>query len=56
MAVIKLKMFFFTLLGFTENVYFKKTCTSEETMIFKEIQKIHLKCDFVDGSIVNGNR
>ena len=47
---------FKTLIGFTERHYPEGTHRSEKPIMITTIDKIHLKCDCVDGSIVNGNR
>ena len=45
-----------TVLGFTHTVYPPGTHTSEKPVMITTTDKIHLKCDCVDGSIVNGIR
>ena len=60
------KSFFNTLLGFTPCWDYKPTnavhadnpgvYTSEKNLIFSTIDKSHLKCDIIDGSVVNGIR
>ena len=42
------------LLGFTLTDYPSGTHTSEKPVMISIIDKVHLKCDCVDGSIVNG--
>ena len=42
------------LLGFTNEYYTKRTHKSEKPVMITTIDKVHLKCDCVDGSIVNG--
>ena len=37
-------------------MYNKGTHKSEKPVMITSIDKIHLKCDFEDGSIVNGDR
>ena len=44
------------LLGFTNEYYNKGTHTSETPVMMTTTDKVHLKCDCVDGSIVNGIR
>ena len=44
------------LLGFTLKDYQAATHTSEKPVMISIIDKVHLKCDCVDGSIVNGIR
>ena len=44
------------LLGFTNKDYQGGTHTSEKPVMISIIDKVHLKCDCVDGSIVNGIR
>ena len=44
------------LLGFTLKVYPPGTRTSEKPVMITTTDKVHLKCDCVDGSIVNGIR
>ena len=44
------------LLGFTNKDYQAGTHTSEKPVMITTTDKIHLKCDCVDGSIVNGIR
>ena len=43
-------------LGFTNTHYSEKTHKSESPVMKTSIDKGHLKCDCVDGSIANGNR
>ena len=43
-------------LGFTHTVYPPGTHTSEKPVMITSTYKVHLKCDCVDGSIVNGIR
>ena len=43
-------------LGFTHTVYPPGTHTSEKPVMITTTDKVHLKCDCVDGSIVNGIR
>ena len=45
-----------TLLGFTNKEYPTGTRTSEKPVMITSTDKVHLKCDCVDGSIVNGVR
>ena len=45
-----------TLLGFTNKGYSAGTHISEKPVIITTTDKVHLKCDCVDGSIVNGIR
>ena len=45
-----------TVLGFTHTVYPPATHTSEKPVMITTTDKVHLKCDCVDGSIVNGIR
>ena len=45
-----------TLLGFTNKDYPAGTHTSEKPVMITTTDKDHLKCDCVDGSIVNGIR
>ena len=45
-----------TVLGFTHTVYPPGTHTSEKPIMITTTDKVHLKCDCVDGSIVNGIR
>ena len=47
--------FFHTKLGFS-HIYTNGTYRSHKTIIFNTIDMIHLKCDCIDGSIVNGIR
>ena len=42
------------ILGFTNKDYQAGTHTSEKPVMITTTDKVHLKCDFVDGSIVNG--
>ena len=44
------------LLGFTDTNYIEGTHISEKPVIITTTDKVHLKCDCVDGSIVNGIR
>ena len=44
------------LLGFTKTRYSAGTHTSEKPVMITTTDKVHLKCDCVDGSIVNGIR
>ena len=44
------------LLGFTNTHYIQGTHISEKPVMITTTDKIHLKCDCVDGSIVNGIR
>ena len=43
-------------LGFTQRDYPSGTHTSEKPVMITTTDKVHLKCDCVDGSIVNGTR
>ena len=43
-------------LGFTQRDYPPGTHTSEKPVMITTTDKVHLKCDCVDGSIVNGVR
>ena len=43
-------------LGFTNKDYKAATHTSEKPFMITITDKVHLKCDCVDGSIVNGIR
>ena len=45
-----------TLLGFTNKEYAAGICRSEKPVMITTTDKVHLKCDCVDGSIVNGIR
>ena len=45
-----------TVLGFTHTVYPPGTHTSEKPVMITTTDKVHPKCDCVDGSIVNGIR
>ena len=45
---------FSKLLGFTKYFYLEGTHISEKPVMITTIDKVHLKCDCVDGSIVNG--
>ena len=45
-----------TLLGFTNKNYRKGTHTSEKPLMITTKDKFNLKCDCVDGSLVNGIR
>ena len=44
------------LLGFTNTHYIQGTHKSEKPVMITTTDKVHLKCDCVDGSIVNGIR
>ena len=44
------------LLGFTSKTYSEGTHMSEKPVMISSVDKVHLKCDCVDGSIVNGIR
>ena len=44
------------LLGFTDTNYIEGTHISEKPVMITTTDKVHLKCDCVDGSIVNGIR
>ena len=44
------------LLGFTKTRYLEGTHRSEKPVMVTTTDKVHLKCDCVDGSIVNGIR
>ena len=44
------------LLGFTEKNYSSGTHKSEKPVMITSVDKVHLKCDCIDGSIVNGRR
>ena len=44
------------LLGFTDTNYVEGTHISEKPVMITTTDKVHLKCDCVDGSIVNGIR
>ena len=44
------------LLGFTMEYYIQGTHISEKPVMITTTDKVHLKCDCVDGSIVNGIR
>ena len=44
------------LLGFTNTHYIEGTHISEKPVMITTTDKVHLKCDCVDGSIVNGIR
>ena len=44
------------LLGFTNEYYSPGTHKSEKPVMITTTDKVHLKCDCVDGSIVNGIR
>ena len=55
------KSFFHTLLGFTPYWDYKPTnssgvCTSGKFLNLSTTNKIHLKCDVIDGSVLNGAR
>ena len=43
-------------LGFTQRDYPSRTHTSEKPVMITTTDKVHLKCDCVEGSIVNGIR
>ena len=43
-------------LGLTNKDYQAGTCTSEKPVMITTTDKVHLKCDCVDGSVVNGIR
>ena len=43
-------------LGFTSKTYSEGTHKSENSVMISSVDKVHLKCDCVDGSIVNGIR
>ena len=43
-------------LGFTNKDYQAGTHTSEKPVVVTTTDKVHLKCDCVDGSSVNGKR
>ena len=45
-----------TLLGFTNKSYSSGTLKLEKPVMITTTDKVHLKCDCVDGSIVNGIR
>ena len=45
-----------TFLGFTNKEYPAGIHTSEKPVMITTTDKVHLKCDCVDGSIVNGIR
>ena len=45
-----------TLLGFTNTYYSEGTHKSEKPVMTTTTDRVHLKCDCVDGSIVNGIR
>ena len=47
---------FKTLLGFTKKYYPEGIHKSEKPVMITTTDKVHLKCDCVDGSIVNGIR
>ena len=44
------------LLGFTTKTYSEGTHKSEKPVLISSVDKVHLKCNCVDGSIVNGIR
>ena len=44
------------LLGFTSSTYTVGTHKSEKPVMITSIDKVHLKCDCLDGSINNGVR
>ena len=52
------KLFFSTVLGFTQGWDFKhyNECTSQKIVNSNSTNKIHLKCDVIDGSVLNGVR
>ena len=52
------RSFFHTLLGFTPYRDYKPSgvYTSDKLLNLNTINKIHLKCDVIDGSIVDGIR
>ena len=52
------KSFFSTILGFTPGWDYKhyNKYTSQKIVNLGSTNKIHLKCDFIDGSVVNGLR
>ena len=45
-----------TLLGYTNTDYSEVTHKPEKRVMITTTDKVHLKCDCVDGSIVNGIR
>ena len=51
-------MFFSTILGFTSRFVHKhyNKYTSQKVVNSNNPNKIHLKCDLLDGSVVNGSR
>ena len=52
------KSFFSTILGFTAGWDYKhyNQYLSQKIVNLSNTNKIHLKCDVIDGSVVNGNR
>ena len=52
------KSFFSTILGFTAGWDYKhyNKCISQKIVSLSNTNKIHLKCDVIDGSVVNGLR
>ena len=50
------KFFLHTILGFSKPEFYKGTYTSEIAINITGIDRLHLKCVFIDGSIVNGIR
>ena len=52
------KSFFSTILGFTSGWDYKfyNKYTSQKFVSLSNTNKIHLKCDIIDGSVVNGSR
>ena len=42
------------LIGFTSETYSERTHKSEKPVMISSVDKVHLKCNCVDGSIVNG--
>ena len=50
--------FFSTILGFTPGWEYKHydKCISQKIVNLSNMNKIHLKCDAIDGSVVNGSR
>ena len=51
-------LFFCTILGFTSGWDYKhhNEYTSQKIVNLSSTNKIHLKCDVIDGSVVNGLR
>ena len=43
-------------IGFTSETYSERTHKSEKPVMISSVNKVHLKCNCVDGSIVNGIR